>query len=75
MKALYPKNPLVKSQHWECHDDPDKQMGQQPKVTRIGKNRRDYESRRQDFIEAWPQVRNLFEAERFSQEFLTAFES
>lgn len=73
MKALFPKNPLVKSQHWECRDDPDKQLGQQPIAKRIGKNRRDYESRHQDFIKAWPDVRKLDEAERFSQEFLTVY--
>ena len=75
MKALYPENALVKSRAWECHSSPERQLGQQPKGTRIAKSRRDYESRRQELIESWPRVRTLSEAERFSQEFLSAFES
>ncbi len=73
VKALYPRNTHAQSKGWECHDDPDKQLGQQPKATRIGKTKRDYESRRQEFINAWPDVRKLDEAERFSQEFLGVF--
>ena len=73
VKALYPKNTHAQSKGWECHDDPDKQLGQQPKATRISKTKRDYESRRQEFINAWPDVRKLDEAERFSQEFLAVF--
>ena len=72
MKALFPKNTHVTSPNWECHSSPEGQLGQQPKATRIAKSRRDYESRRQELIEAWPQVQSLSEAERFSQEFLNA---
>ena len=75
MQALYPENIHVKSPRWECHASPEGQLGQQPKASRITKTRRDYESRRPQLIAAWPKVRRLSEAERFSQEFLTAVES
>lgn len=73
IKALYPKNTHAQSKGWECHTYPEKQLGQQPKAIRIGKTEKDYESHRQDIIKAWPDVRKLDEAERFSQEFLTVF--
>ncbi len=75
MQALYPDNIHVKSPHWECRSSPEGQLGQQPKASRIAKTRRDYESRRHQLTTAWPQVRRLSEAERFSQEFLTVVES
>jgi hypothetical protein len=75
VQALFPENKLVKSPHWECHASPEGQLGQQLKASRIAKTRRDYESRRPQMIAAWPQVRRLSEAERFSQEFLSTVES
>ena len=75
MRALYPDNIHVKSSRWECHASPEGQLSQQPKASRSAKTRRDYESRRPQLIAAWPQVRHLSEAERFSQEFVSAVES
>lgn len=72
MQALYPENIHVKSPRWECHASPEGQLGQQPKISRIAKTRRDYESRRPQLTAAWPQVCRLSEAQRFSDAFLTA---
>jgi hypothetical protein len=72
--ALYPSNAVFVKKGpagWECHDDPEGQLRQQPLKVRIKKNKSHYESRKEAITVAWQAVRRASsEAERFSTELL-----
>jgi len=76
--ALFPNDRLLKQKgsRWECHADRGAQLGQQPKAARVQKTRKDYESKRGEFVRTWPAVaKSLSEAKRFSKEFLSRIDS
>ncbi len=76
MVALFPKNKVLARKGWECHANPEKQLGVQPKKQRIGKRISDYKAKKPEFLAAWPRVkRKLTEANRFSVDFLAAIDS
>lgn len=55
--------------NWECHADPELQLGQQPKRTRIRKRVRDYLRQFDNLVAAWESVcQRLTEARRFADE-------
>ncbi len=72
--ALFPRNRLVAKKgadQWECHLDPEAQLAQVPKARRVAKTRKDYNDKKEEFVLAWPAVRNAFsEAARFSDDLL-----
>jgi hypothetical protein len=76
--ALFPNHRLLKQKGsgWECHADPEAQLSQRPKKSRIRKTRKDYQSKSEEFVRAWPAVRKgLSEAKRFSKELLAQIAS
>ena len=76
MAALFPRNGVFAKKGWECYENPKAQLGQQPKANRIKKCVGDYDAKRSQFRDAWPQVsRKLTEAGRFSKEFLAVVDS
>jgi len=79
MAALFPNNRVLARKgwkRWECHANPEGQLGQQPAAQRIKKRVEDYEAKSAEFRSTWPRVRSrLAEAKRFSEELLAAIES
>ena len=76
MAALFPSNKVLARGGWECHANPEKQLGQQPKRQRIEKRARDYQTKSAEFRTTWPRVRSeLTQAERFSVDLLAAVQS
>jgi hypothetical protein len=72
--ALFPTDRAMR-QGIECYPDPEGRLGQQPKVKRIRKTRRDYEAHSKEIEAAWPRLASalsLGEALRFQSEFLAA---
>ena len=73
MAALFPKNKVLSRSGWECHANPEAQLGQQPKRQRIKKRIEDYKAKESEFRATWPRVRRkLTEANRFSVDLLAA---
>ena len=72
IKALFPNNSAMRKKGWECHPDPVPQLSTVKKTHRVRKTREDYQTRQDDFRVAWPRVRELSEADRFSRSFLDA---
>jgi len=73
MAALFPNNSVLTRRGWECHANPEAQLGQQPRGQRIRKRVGDYQAKSAEFQTAWPRVRRkLTEAERFSADLLAA---
>ena len=71
--AVWPTNPLILRGNWECHEDPERQLGALPKRRRFEKAVRDYRGKQDVMTAAWPAVSaNLAEAARFEREFLAA---
>jgi hypothetical protein len=70
--ALFPTDQSV-AQGIECFSKPEIRLGQQPKAKRIGKRKRDYETRANELVAAWSSIAHqdaLGEAHRFQLEFL-----
>jgi hypothetical protein len=68
--AIFPDDASVLN--IECLANPEGRLAVQPAHVRIRKKRRDYDSKRADFRDAWPAlVASLSEASRFSAEFQT----
>jgi hypothetical protein len=74
VRALFPRNKVMARKgpaQWECHPKPDEQLGQARKAVRVAKTRKDYDDKKEDFVLAWPEVRDaLSEARAFSEDFL-----
>ncbi|MGL6075238.1 MAG: hypothetical protein ACRC8S_13855 [Fimbriiglobus sp.] len=65
----FPADKELNRQGWECHPNPAKRLGQQPKKARFDKSGEDYQVREPLFIERWPQIEaQLSEASRFAQD-------
>lgn len=73
LAALCPDNSVVRRVDWECHSDPEGQLGTLPKPTRFSKSQADYRRRQNALSGAWPDVAaRLTEAARFEQELRAA---
>ena len=73
LAAVWPENREVRRDDWECHPNPEGQLGVLPKRRRFGKHPDDYRSRQGEIEQAWPKVSaRLTEAARFEAEFLAA---
>ena len=73
LAAVWPENREVRRDDWECHPNPEGQLGALPKRRRFGKHPDDYRSRQGKMEQAWPKVSaRLTEAARFEAEFLAA---
>lgn len=71
--ALWPDNRTVAQGNWECHDNPAAQLFARPKGSKLSKTRTNYERRKRDIANGWPNVAStLTEAARFKAEFLAA---
>lgn len=71
MMCFFPEDIQMRRGEWECHAKPENRLAQQPKIVRFGKNRRDYDQRRESLRDNWPSiVDQLPEALRFQEDFL-----
>lgn len=69
--AVCPNNRFVRGGNWECHQHPDRQLGNLPKQRRFRKRVSDYRNKQSEMTAAWPSVSiMLTEAARFAQELL-----
>jgi len=73
--ALFPTNSIFQRkgpEGWECHENPEGQLGQLPVSVRIRKTKSHYEGRKTEIAAAWPSVcAASSEARRFSTDFHT----
>ena len=71
--AVWPNNPVVGRGNWECHRNPQRQLGALPLRQRFRKSVGDYRERQALFTLAWPSLSAMLtEAARFETEFLAA---
>ena len=70
LAAVWPDNPLVQRNDWECHHNPERQLTALPKGRRFNKRPDDYRRKQEEIRKAWPGVSSrLAEAGRFEVEF------
>ena len=73
VSAVWPENPLVGGEDWECRADPDSQLTALPKSMRFEKSQRGYRGKHREIKAGWRGVADtLAEAGRFQQELLSA---
>ena len=73
LAATWPDNDVIRRGDWECHPNPEGQLGALPKKRRFKKRPDDYRHKQSEIGEAWPNVSaRLSEAARFEREFLDA---
>ena len=73
VSAVWPENPLVHRDDWECRADPESQLAALPKGRRIKKSKSGYREKHQQIKSGWRDVaQTLTEAERFGGELLSA---
>ena len=71
--AVWPDNPLVQRDDWECRRNPGGQLAALPTARRFRKHQDDYRRKQEEIENGWPAVAaRLTEAGRFEREFLTA---
>ena len=72
--AVWPANPLVQQDDWECRANPEGQLSALPKARRFRKRPNDYRGSQSAIRKAWPNVSaRLTEAARFETELSAAF--
>ena len=70
LAAVWPDNPVVKRDDWECHRNPERQLTALPRRRRFNKRPDDYRRKQEEIRKAWPGVSSrLAEAGRFEAEF------
>ena len=71
--AVCPNNRMILRGDWECHPNPEGQLGTLPKGQRFRKRVSDYRARKSQITSAWPNVSAMLaEAARFERETLAA---
>ena len=71
--AVWPTNPMITRGDWECHPNPEGQLGNLPRNRRFRKRAGDYRDRQNELTKGWPRVSaTLQEAARFQRELLAA---
>lgn len=74
--AVWPGNLIIRRGNWECHQNPEGQLGALPLRQRFRKAVGDYRDRQEQITLAWPNLSaTLTEAARFETEFLAAHPS
>lgn len=69
--AVCPNNRMVLRGDWECHPNPERQLGTLPLAERFRKAVADYRDRQDQITSAWPTLcQGLTEAARFETELL-----
>ena len=73
LAAVRPEHNVVQQDDWECHGNPERQLGTLPKGRRFQKSQHEYRRIESGLTKAWPIVSaKLSEAARFESEFLAA---
>lgn len=71
--ALFPDDPVMIKNGWECHPKPESRLGTKPKALRVTKSKAGYEAVQKKISAAWPRLKTeLSEAGRFSDDFVSA---